>query len=103
MLKTYPADEWKCTSIKLPGKGDEPYRFVLMALARKFTAILKNINANDEIEKNDYNQLEKWAENIAGLYKKEEFARSSRFISIELLQALLKLSNTSLLTGVVAE
>ena len=89
LLKTYPADEWKGTSIKLPNKESNRHRFVLMALARKFTAILKNINANDEIEKNDYNQLEKWAENIAGLYKKEEFARSSRFISIELLQALL--------------
>ncbi len=89
LLKTYPADEWKCTSITLPNKESNRYRFVIMALTRKFTAILQNINAIDVIEKEDRSQLEKWAENIAGIYKKEEYARSSRFISIELLQALL--------------
>lgn len=87
LLKAYSAVEWEDICVPLPSRNSEmKFKFMLMALTRKLTAELRD---SDTLSDLDYKQIETWTVAIAGLFQKTEYSRTQRFMSIELLKALL--------------
>ena len=90
LLETYPANRWENVTIVIPSRSSTRWRLILMILTRKLRARWGDMSTR--LNEDDRKELEIWSETIRSLYKREEFSRSNRFVSIELLKTLLTTS-----------
>lgn len=95
LLNDYSAKTWRETLIhkKFPkdrSRGEktieDKYSATLMALILKLSSVL---HYSEDLTREDYAELEAWGEIGTSLYKKEEFSRIHRYLSVKLLETLL--------------